>query len=450
MSKIKVVVLFIVLVSCSVLFGTNNALNFSGWANVDCGTPAPLQLLGNFTMEAWIKPTSSGFSDINSIMGNRDAGDYGSGVAFHVNDWGNTNTKLNLVVESQGSKARTHDGVITRGIWQHVAVTYDGTDIKFYINGVQVPTLHNAYTSSVPEKPFKIGVMGGDYYGFNGAIDDVRVWSIARDATMIAENHNRELLGTETGLIAYYKFDEGTGTTVADASSNGLHAAFGTYVPAWIPSPIVMEETLPVTLSSFTAIQTNNNLAQISWVTASENSVLGYHLYRAEADNQNEAIRITPTIIEAHNEATGASYSYVDKEVEFDLTYYYWLQTNDFDGASEMVGPVTVKISTDENNDIEEILLGTQLFANYPNPFNPSTTISFSVAEPQLVTIDVYNIKGQFVQQIFNSNVAEINVKHNVVWNGQDSKGHGAASGVYFTIMKAGNKRFTNKAILMK
>jgi hypothetical protein len=209
-------------------------------------------------------------------------------------------------------------------------------------------------------------------------------------------------------------------------------------------------ETLPVTLSSFTAIQTSNNLAQINWVTASESSVLGYNLYRAESENQTDALRVTATMIEATNSATGNNYSYVDAEVEFNIEYHYWLQTNDLDGTTEMFGPVTVKISSQENNDIEEMLLGTQMFANYPNPFNPSTTISFSVAESQDVTIDVYNVKGQLVKRVFNSNVAEINVKHSVVWNGQDSDGQSVASGIYFTIMKAGNKKFTNKAILLK
>ncbi|MFA7056960.1 MAG: PKD domain-containing protein, partial [Candidatus Cloacimonadales bacterium] len=210
-------------------------------------------------------------------------------------------------------------------------------------------------------------------------------------------------------------------------------------------------QTLPVTLASFMAIQTANNLAQISWVTASETNLLGYNIYRAEADNPNEAVRITFNMIDAINSAFGASYSYLDEKVESGATYYYWLETNDFDGTSAMVGPVTIKISSDgEDHDIEEILLGTQLFANYPNPFNPSTTISFSVAEPQVVTIDVYNLRGQLVKRVFDKKVDEVNSKHSIVWNGQDSDGHSVASGIYFTIMKAGTKRFSNKAILMK
>jgi|SRR5690554_3580259 len=207
------------------------------------------------------------------------------------------------------------------------------------------------------------------------------------------------------------------------------------------PSAAHEDQTLPVTLTSFMAVQTSENYAQINWVTASENGVLGYNLYCAESDNQDNAIRFTPTMIEAENIATGASSSHTDNEVELDLTYYYWLQTSDFDGSSAMNGPVTVKISSDEDYDMDEILLGTQLFGSYPNPFNPSTTISFSVAEPQVVTINIYNLKGQLVRKVLDEKVNEVNVKHNIVWNGEDSRGRSVTSGIYFTIMQTGNKR---------
>ena len=72
------------------------------------------------------------------------------------------------------------------------------------------------------------------------------------------------------------------------------------------------------------------------------------------------------------------------------------------------------------------------------------------MAEPQVVTINVYNLRGQLIKKVFDMKVNEINVKHNVVWNGQDFKGRSVASGIYFTIMEVGGKRFTNKAVLMK
>ena len=257
------------------------------------------------------------------------------------------------------------------------------------------------------------------------------------------------------GLVRFFKRADGSaawedvinlGATLSWNGSKVTISGLDTF-SEFVPG---IDETLPVTLASFNAVQTTNKFAQINWVTASESEVLGYNLFRAENDNQDQALRVTATMIEASNSPTGASYSFVDDEVEMNTSYYYWLQTNDFDGTSEMFGPVKVDISDQEDHDIEEVLLGTQLLGNYPNPFNPSTTISFSVAEPQVVTIDIYNIKGQLVQKVFNGKVDRPNVKQNVVWNGKDAKGHNAASGIYFTIMKVGNKTFTNKAILLK
>ncbi|MBI9032556.1 T9SS type A sorting domain-containing protein [bacterium] len=286
---------------------------------------------------------------------------------------------------------------------------------------------------------------------------------------MVATNSfwNTETSGQETSAL-------GTGKTTAEMKDVSLFSgatwditvATGDSENVWKINPAlnygypyltwaeeimeITDDTLPVTLSSFSAIQTSTNLAQINWITASESGLLGYNLFRAETNNQDDALRVTATMIEATNSATGANYSYLDTEVDFDIDYHYWLQTNNFDGHVEMFGPVTIKISTNEDNDIDEMLLGTQMFANYPNPFNPSTTISFSVAESQVVTIDIYNIKGQLVKHVFNDKVSEVNTKQSVVWNGRDSDEHNVASGIYFTIMKTGNKRFANKSILIK
>ena len=73
--------------------------------------------------------------------------------------------------------------------------------------------------------------------GWGGMIDEVRVWSVFRDAATIKANMNVMLKGTETGLVAYYKFDEGKGTTMADATGNATNVAkmvlAGATQPTW-------------------------------------------------------------------------------------------------------------------------------------------------------------------------------------------------------------------------
>ncbi|MCK5050248.1 MAG: T9SS type A sorting domain-containing protein [Candidatus Cloacimonetes bacterium] len=91
----------------------------------------------------------------------------------------------------------------------------------------------------------------------------------------------------------------------------------------------------------------------------------------------------------------------------------------------------------------------TILNGNYPNPFNPETTISFSVVQTSsLVNLDIYNLKGQKIKTLVNEILSAGN--HSYIWNGTDEKGKSVASGVYLYKMKTGNYVLTKKMILMK
>jgi len=85
---------------------------------------------------------------------------------------------------------------------------------------------------------------------------------------------------------------------------------------------------------------------------------------------------------------------------------------------------------------------------NYPNPFNPTTSISFGLNEAGHVSLEVYNIKGEKVRTLVDADL-EANT-HAVVWNGADDNAKPVASGVYFYKMKAENYTSTKKMILMK
>jgi len=85
---------------------------------------------------------------------------------------------------------------------------------------------------------------------------------------------------------------------------------------------------------------------------------------------------------------------------------------------------------------------------NYPNPFNPQTTIKFTMGRENKVNLNIYNIKGQLVRQLVN-NVYGVG-EHQVIWNGQDELGHPAGSGVYFIRMTAGGYSAVRKMVLLK
>jgi hypothetical protein len=90
----------------------------------------------------------------------------------------------------------------------------------------------------------------------------------------------------------------------------------------------------------------------------------------------------------------------------------------------------------------------TELTGNYPNPFNPTTKISFSLKEAGHVSINIYNMRGQLVKTLVNTEL-DRNF-HNIVWDGKDNSGKNTSSGVYFYKMKTQNYNSTKKMILMK
>jgi len=90
----------------------------------------------------------------------------------------------------------------------------------------------------------------------------------------------------------------------------------------------------------------------------------------------------------------------------------------------------------------------SQLLGNYPNPFNPETTIQFSIAKSGIVTLDIFNIKGQLVCSLVNGYYSE--GTHNVLWNGKDENGMGVSSGIYFYRLYTGDYTDTKKMLLVK
>jgi hypothetical protein len=86
---------------------------------------------------------------------------------------------------------------------------------------------------------------------------------------------------------------------------------------------------------------------------------------------------------------------------------------------------------------------------NHPNPFNPETTISFSLAQTtSFVYLEIYNLRGQKVKQLISSQLST--GQHSVVWNGRDDNGKLAPSGIYFYKLKTDDFQQTKKMILMK
>ena len=90
----------------------------------------------------------------------------------------------------------------------------------------------------------------------------------------------------------------------------------------------------------------------------------------------------------------------------------------------------------------------TSLSKNYPNPFNPTTTINYSIAKPGNVSIIIYNLNGSAVKTLVNEYANSNN--YSVVWDGKNDTGQQVASGQYFYVMQAPGFTSTEYMTLIK
>lgn len=105
--------------------------------------------------------------------------------------------------------------------------------------------------------------------------------------------------------------------------------------------------------------------------------------------------------------------------------------------------------NTADNVDSEDnVIVLEESISNYPNPFNPETTISFTLLEASAVELEIYNLNGQLIKTLTSDIIPA--GKNSFSWNGTDDSGETVASGLYFFKLKAGSYTSTRKMMLMK
>lgn len=194
-------------------------VNFDGNNFINAGTIVAGG--SSYTKEAWIKPNAS--TTHNILSGGDDPFWLYGGHLRAAHHW------------SQGLPTDVIDtATIPLGVWTHVAVTYDAPTgvIKLYRNGQL--TMQSNTISTYETSYQQVGAFN-DGNRFDGDMDEIRMWNRALCQPELNLHMNTELLGTENGLMLYYKFNEGTPfsdnsaiTTVSDASGqNNIGALVG-------------------------------------------------------------------------------------------------------------------------------------------------------------------------------------------------------------------------------
>ncbi len=197
------------------------AVQFDGTNYI--GTSAPVMSnVDDITLETWFNWDGTA-QDMGLLsMGTIDPNGYG------ININGSTGQ---IYLWIGGSGGPTLNEILTPNQWYHVSFTRSGGTWKAYLNGVEAPT-NNVNTTNTPNAPSGITSIGGFPASgkFIGMIDEVRIWNIVRSDADINSSMNQQLDGNETGLVAYYNFDERIGDTIKDITDNGNDGTIEGYV----------------------------------------------------------------------------------------------------------------------------------------------------------------------------------------------------------------------------
>ena len=251
----------------------NNALNFDGINDyVDIGF---IPIASTYTYEMWFKANTP-----NTFLLD------GTNVASTVQSYsfigfgrgGELRFGQRVPASEVGGEEVTTTGMsYTDDQWHHLAAVKTNTQLLLYVDGVLVG--NTASTTAINNNVyFYLGQLGSNARRLNGSMDEVRIWNVARSCSEINANMGNELLGNESGLLAYYNFNQGvaggnntTVTTLNDLTSNNNDGI----------------------LTDFTLTSTTSN-----WVDGSINGVSG----------------TTPSIVEEIN-VQGNSISIVDGDL---------------------------------------------------------------------------------------------------------------------------------------
>lgn len=187
-------------------------LLFDGANHIDLGNPSALQIIGDQTIEMWIKPLT--FERRQNPLSKA----YGGEVTLTLEKEGS----LTYYYGTAGNNGSPYQGVSSQralvlNVWSHIALvrTLTSQTLIWYINGEKVSENKMLYpkakTSSLPV------LLGKGYLAnFKGYLTEVRFWNKARSHEEIKTDMKQVLTGTELGLVAYYRLNEGLGGTVTD------------------------------------------------------------------------------------------------------------------------------------------------------------------------------------------------------------------------------------------
>jgi hypothetical protein len=475
MNSIRILILLVLGVYC--LNGQDHSINFDG-SNDHIRIPdhSQLDLTSSYTLEAWIFPET--FSWLAGIISK-----------YQTNAANGYLLRLTHQAPHNGlgfDELVTGTGILSANQWYHIAAVKDGGSRSLYVNGVEQSLSGGALNVTANNNPIRIGSDYGSRY-FDGRIDEVRIWNIARDQVDIVADMDSTLSGDENGLVAYYHFNEGEGDTLYDQTGNG-HEGILVGEPSWADGytvssllgdinfdemvniydavmlvAIMLNHEQGTELQLHSCDMNQDGLIDIEDIVLLFQWILEIDMnIRSELSTGEYQVSEEKVIISSDGDIAGFQIILSNQDMEIDLSLppgweYFMVQNKlvayGMDGSSL---PNNFPFFIQDHKAIQSIKLAgwnkTSAYATkavvprsfllkaMPNPFNPGCKISFSVKESGSIDISLFDMAGKYVQSISNGQFFE--GEHQIYWEPEN-----ISSGVYFIRINDG-RDFQNKKVL--
>jgi len=302
------------------------------------------------------------------------------------------------------------------------------------------------------------GTLSSDLGSVASTVRTQRIWQVDESGT-VAANIKIDISDAtgnagQSGTASNYRLLYRSGTTgdfssVATGSSisgdvitfNSISVQDGYYSMG----AEGLDGSLPVELTSFELLETRNDVITLEWVTESEIDNLGFILDRRTptTDWIQVASYITDQELQGQGNVSHQTiYTYTDNSVNEGESYDYRLADVDYNGNIEYHSLQLMGVSS--SNVPQQFVL----YPNYPNPFNPVTTIRYDLSKESFVDITIYDMLGNVVNNLIYTNQSP--GYKSIQWNATNNIGAPVSAGVYLYKIKAGDLVETKKMILLK
>jgi hypothetical protein len=275
-------------------------------------------------------------------------------------------------------------------------------------------------------------VAGGAPLGYAFFVSTVREGLFETTATNVTETSHTFEVDFEYETTYYW------GVRAFNSAGGGPNSVIFTFTT--IQRPIVRPGVVTLVSPQNGATEVEI-LPTFTWnAPDTGDSPTGYRLYVSESSAN--VFTVSPILVTELTATLGIRLPY--------YTEHFWgvIAFNEAgDSPQSLVFTFETEKPISEYCEVAPVTI-TELIGNFPNPFNPETTISFNLANSAVVNIDIFNVRGQHVRTLVSNSFNA--GRHNVVWDGTDTTGQAVTSGVYFYVLHADGVVQTRRMLMLK